>query len=59
MNAKTEHWESYVDDAGRRHWRWPAAPQAEDHRGLPAPRAAVSLPRQRDLPLLPLFLRGK
>ena len=40
MNAKTEHWESYVDDAGRRHWRWPAAPQAEDIRGLPAPRSA-------------------
>lgn len=28
MNAKTDQWESYLDKAGRRHWRWPAANEA-------------------------------
>jgi len=30
MNAKIDDdWESYTDDTGRRHWRWPAtAPQS-------------------------------
>ena len=28
MNAKTDEWEFYTDEAGRRHWRWPAAIQA-------------------------------
>jgi len=25
MNAETDQWESYIDRAGRQHWRWPAA----------------------------------
>ena len=59
MNAKTKHWESYVDDAGRRHWRWPALPTGNAAPGLPAPRAALSLPQPRTTPPLPLYLRGK
>ena len=25
MNAKNDEWESYTDEVGRRHWRWPAS----------------------------------
>jgi hypothetical protein len=25
MNEETDQWESYIDRAGRQHWRWPAA----------------------------------
>jgi hypothetical protein len=25
MDAKTDGWEHYTDDTGRRHWRWPAS----------------------------------
>ena len=35
MNAKTDGWESYTDEAGRRHWRWPAAADRQMGAGSP------------------------
>lgn len=55
MIAKTKHWASYVDDVGRRHWRWPAAPQPVATPATPA-AAGPAQPRPR---LLPLRLRGR
>ena len=63
MNAKTDGWESYTDETGRRHWRWPAEsragavnPQAEA-----GPRQYIGTPRQQ--PALqfhaPMRLTGK
>jgi hypothetical protein len=60
MIAKTKNWESYVDGAGRRHWRWPATPRpAADASAL----GTSALPKARSLqpraPLLPLRVRGR
>ena len=63
MNAKTDQWESYTDEVGRRHWRWPATntqlgaasplPEAE-------PRYKFGVPRQQQpAQRAPLLLKGK
>ena len=62
MNAKTDGWESYTDEAGRRHWRWPAAvSQREGDHPLadPGPRQQIGLPRQQMALQSPLRLKGK
>jgi hypothetical protein len=59
MNAKTKQWESYVDEVGRRHWRWPAAPQLGNVTAGPQGQQRLALPRQQQAQLLPLFVRGK
>ncbi len=60
MIAKTKQWESYVDDVGRRHWRWPAAPQPAAASAAPPgnPGATASVPQPRAR-LLPLRVRGR
>ena len=53
MNAKIDEWQQYFDEAGRRHWRWPASDvrdvrlKAEgQHRHVPLPEPS----RARDNP---------
>jgi hypothetical protein len=62
MNAKTDRWEFYTDEAGRRHWRWPATnPQM----GATGPlresgsRHKFGLPQQQLAQRAPLPLKGK
>jgi hypothetical protein len=60
MNAETKRWESYVDEAGRRHWRWPAVPQMSAWTG----NVQQAIPRgthqeQRQDLLLPLRVRSR
>ena len=63
MNAKTDRWESYTDEVGRRHWRWPAADaQTGAVRPLPesGPRYSLGLPsRQQQAQVAPAVLKGK
>lgn len=60
MNAESKRWEFYVDDAGRHHWRWPAAPQTSARTGNgPQALPRGTLQRQQDLLLLPLRVRGR
>jgi hypothetical protein len=61
MNTKTDGWESYTDDTGRRHWRWPAEsrpgvnPQAEA-----GPRQYIGTPRPQPAHYYaPMRLKGK
>ena len=61
MNAKSDGWESYTDDTGRRHWRWPAtnrqmevSPRAES-----GPRQRISFPESQQQHHSPLRLKGK
>jgi hypothetical protein len=62
MNAKTDGWESYTDQTGRRHWRWPAS---ETRTGAGNPLAEAESPQQFGLPRRqqaqhpPLRLKGK
>ncbi len=63
MNAKTDQWESYTDNAGRQHWRWPARGDGQmgaDSRyvGTRQPEK-VGLPRQFLAQAVPLRPRGK
>ena len=58
MNARTDEWMHYIDETGRRHWRWPASDvrdvriKAEGQRRnvpLPEPSRARETPtRDRD-----------
>ena len=62
MNARTDGWESYTDDTGRRHWRWPAADwQKEAGRPLAnaGPRQKIGLPQPQKAQRSPLPLTGK
>ena len=61
MNAKAKRWESYVDEAGRRHWRWPAlAPAVGTAPGsIDAQRLALPRPRPQSALLLSARLRGR
>jgi hypothetical protein len=52
MNAETKRWESYVDDAGRRHGRWPAVPQMSAWTGNVQQPTARETPREQRLDLL-------
>jgi hypothetical protein len=49
MNANTDGWESYIDAAGRRHWRWPAANRQVSAEGprFDAGRHEIGLPLQQ------------
>jgi len=63
MNAKTDKWESYTDNAGRQHWRWPARGEGQkgadsSHVGTRQP-GGVGLPRQFQAQAVPLRSRGK
>jgi len=62
MNAKTEQWESYTDEVGRRHWRWPATTaQMGASRPLPdtGSRYKFGVPQQQQAQPAPLPLKGK
>jgi hypothetical protein len=62
MNAKTEQWESYTDEVGRRHWRWPAANAQTGAGGPlpePEPRYKFGLPQRRQAQYAPAPLKGK
>ena len=63
MNAKTDGWEFYTDETGRRHWRWPAAdPQmsAGSPRFDAGPRQKIGLPLPQQAQIAaPLQLKGK
>ena len=62
MNAKIDDWESYTDDTGRRHWRWPAtAPQrsAGTARFDAAPRHSVGMPPLQPAQASPVRFKGK
>lgn len=59
MNAtKTDKWESYTDNAGRRHWRWPAANEMSVRVDAER-RHDAGLPRWQHPQLLPVRSRGK
>ena len=63
MNAKTDRWESYTDEVGRRHWRWPAAgEQMGAQRPLPesGARHTFGVPQQQQQAQRPpVPLKGK
>ena len=62
MNAKTDGWESYTDDTGRRHWRWPAADRPVDQASPQfeaGPRQKIGVPQQQQAQQSPLRLKGK
>jgi hypothetical protein len=59
MNAKTKQWESYIDEVGRRHWRWPATPALAGVTTGTQGQQHLLLPRQQQATLLPLFVRSK
>jgi hypothetical protein len=62
MNAKTEQWESYTDEVGRRHWRWPATTtQLGASSPLPdaGSRSKFGMPQQQQAQRAPLPLKGK
>ncbi|MBK7791127.1 MAG: hypothetical protein IPJ62_00495 [Betaproteobacteria bacterium] len=59
MNATTKQWESYVDDAGRRHWRWPATTRPGGPAPGPQGQPQRALPRQQQAQLLPLHVRSR
>ena len=61
MNAMAKRWESYVDEAGRRHWRWPASPAAVGTAAgsFDAQRLALPRPRPQSAHLLSARLRGR
>jgi hypothetical protein len=62
MNAKTEQWESYTDEVGRRHWRWPA-PNTQMGAAGPLPDAGsrykFGSARQQQGQRPPVPLKGK
>ena len=63
MNAKTDRWESYTDEVGRRHWRWPAS-EAQMGAGRPltetGPRYLLgSPPRQQQAQQAPAPPKGE
>jgi hypothetical protein len=62
MNAKTEQWEFYTDEVGRRHWRWPATNRQMGAEG-PLPesgsRYKFGLPQRQQAQHSPLSLKGK
>jgi len=47
MNAKYNKWESYTDQAGRRHWRLPALDRQTEvnPRAESGPRERIGLPQ--------------
>ena len=62
MNAKTDGWESYTDETGRRHWRWPAADRPLDagtRKADAGPRRQIVLPGQPKAEHPPTPLTGK
>ncbi|MEP7084700.1 MAG: hypothetical protein ABI854_08185 [Betaproteobacteria bacterium] len=61
MNAKTDGWESYTDDTGRRHWRWPAiGRQMENNpRAEAGPRQKIGLPEPQQAQQSPQRPKGK
>jgi hypothetical protein len=63
MNAKTDRWESYTDEVGRRHWRWPASEAQRDASRMLAeagPRYPLGSPiRQRQAQPAPLPPKGE
>jgi hypothetical protein len=59
MNDETKRWESYVDDAGRRHWRWPAAP-VQSTRDGDARRGTLRVAEEsQQIKRLPLRVRSR
>jgi hypothetical protein len=61
MNDKNDGWESYTDEVGRRHWRWPAS-GAQYGAGRPnesGTRHTFGLPQQQQAQRVPLPLKGK
>ena len=63
MNAKTDRWESYTDEVGRRHWRWPAT-STQMGAASPLPesgsRYKFGVPQQQQqAQRAPLLLKGK
>jgi hypothetical protein len=59
MNDETKRWESYVDDAGRRHWRWPAAPRIGVQAGDGDRKPSRATWEQPQAMLLPLRVRSR
>ena len=62
MNAKSDGWESYTDEAGRRHWRWPAENQspAVNPQSEAGPRQFIGTPRPQPTQYYaPMRLKGK
>jgi hypothetical protein len=61
MSAKTDRWESYTDEVGRRHWRWPAT-QTQLGASSPLPesgsRYKFGVPQQQ-AQSAPAALKGK
>ena len=62
MNAKTDRWESYTDQVGRRHWRWPAT-NGQMGAGSTHPDAGThpkfGLSRQQQAQVAPTPLKDK
>ena len=63
MNEKTDGWESYTDETGRRHWRWPAAADRQSFAGgMQAEtglRQKIGLPEQLRAQYAPRPFTGK
>ena len=53
MNARTDGWEHYTDETGRRHWRWPASDVRDVRLKAQGQYRNVNLPepaRDREIP---------
>jgi len=61
MNPKLDRWESYTDETGRRHWRWPAIDRnaEQNPRAEAGPRQRIGEPQLREPQYSPMRLKGK